>query len=47
MRELKKQGVRGFRIHPATEPVDAWLSSDGMIGAVGGWAPKNAWPCAA
>jgi predicted TIM-barrel fold metal-dependent hydrolase len=30
MRELKKQGVRGFRIHPAQEKVDRWLSSPGM-----------------
>jgi predicted TIM-barrel fold metal-dependent hydrolase len=30
MRELKKQGVRGFRIHPAQEKVDRWLASPGM-----------------
>lgn len=30
MRALKKQGVRGFRIHPGTQAVDAWLSSPGM-----------------
>ena len=30
MRDLKKQGVRGFRIHPAQQPVDPWLSSPGM-----------------
>lgn len=30
MRELKKQGVRGFRIHPGKQPVDTWLASQGM-----------------
>jgi predicted TIM-barrel fold metal-dependent hydrolase len=30
MRELKKQGVRGFRIHPGTQPVEPWLASEGM-----------------
>ncbi|MBI3836730.1 MAG: amidohydrolase family protein [Planctomycetia bacterium] len=30
MRDLKKQGVRGFRIHPAGQDVDRWLSSPGM-----------------
>jgi predicted TIM-barrel fold metal-dependent hydrolase len=30
MRDLKRQGVRGFRIHPATQAVDRWLSSEGM-----------------
>jgi predicted TIM-barrel fold metal-dependent hydrolase len=30
MRALKGQGVRGFRIHPATQPVEPWLSSPGM-----------------
>ena len=30
MRELKTRGVRGFRIHPKTEPVATWLSSDAM-----------------
>ncbi len=30
MRDLKQQGVRGFRIHPGKQPVDAWLSSPGM-----------------
>ncbi len=30
MRDLKKQGVRGFRIHPAKQAVDRWLGSDGM-----------------
>ncbi len=30
MRGLKKQGVRGFRIHPRTETVDTWLGSAGM-----------------
>jgi predicted TIM-barrel fold metal-dependent hydrolase len=32
MRDLKKQGVRGFRIHPAQQPVDRWLFSTGMAG---------------
>jgi predicted TIM-barrel fold metal-dependent hydrolase len=30
MRDLKMQGVRGFRIHPGTEPVDRWIGSDDM-----------------
>ena len=30
MRSLKKQGVRGFRIHPVKQPVDKWLGSAGM-----------------
>lgn len=30
MRELKRQGVRGFRIHPGTRPVADWLGSAGM-----------------
>ena len=30
MRDLRKQGVRGFRIHPAQQPVDRWLGSDAM-----------------
>ncbi|MSU27043.1 MAG: amidohydrolase [Pedosphaera sp.] len=30
MRELAKQGVRGFRINPGSQTVDAWLSSPGM-----------------
>ena len=30
MRELKAHGVRGFRIHPAQQKVDAWLGSPGM-----------------
>jgi predicted TIM-barrel fold metal-dependent hydrolase len=30
MRRLKKQGVRGFRIHPGKQPVEPWLSSPGM-----------------
>ncbi len=30
MRDLKKQGVRGFRIHPAERAVGDWLSSEGM-----------------
>lgn len=30
MRDLKKQGVRGFRIHPDKQAVDAWLGSDSM-----------------
>ncbi len=30
MRELKRQGVRGFRIHPDTRPVEPWLASEGM-----------------
>ena len=30
MRDLKKQGVRGFRIHPAQQPIDRWLFSPEM-----------------
>lgn len=30
MRELAKQGVRGFRIYPRNLPVDRWLGGDGM-----------------
>jgi predicted TIM-barrel fold metal-dependent hydrolase len=30
MRDLKKQGVRGFRIHPGTRPVEPWLFSSEM-----------------
>jgi len=30
IRELKKQGVRGFRIHPGMKPVEPWLTSPGM-----------------
>ena len=30
MRELAKQGVRGFRINPGSQTVDAWLGTPGM-----------------
>jgi predicted TIM-barrel fold metal-dependent hydrolase len=30
MRELKEQGVRGFRIRPGERPRDKWLDGDGM-----------------
>ena len=30
MRELKEQGVRGFRIYPKNSDVEKWLSSDTM-----------------
>ncbi len=30
MRDLKRQGVRGFRIHPARQSVDAWLFAPEM-----------------
>lgn len=30
MRELARQGVRGFRINPGSKAVDAWLGSPGM-----------------
>lgn len=30
MRELKKQGVRGFRIYPKNTPVDKWLDGEGL-----------------
>ncbi len=29
MRELAARGVRGFRIHPGSNPVDAWIGSPG------------------
>ncbi|WP_010584393.1 amidohydrolase family protein [Schlesneria paludicola] len=30
MRDLKKKGVRGFRIYPKDQAIDRWLSTDGM-----------------
>lgn len=30
MRDLKKKGVRGFRIYPDGRPIDQWLSAEGM-----------------
>jgi len=30
MKALKEAGVRGFRINPGAQPVDAWLGSAGM-----------------
>ncbi len=30
MKSLADAGVRGFRIHPATQPIDAWIGSPGM-----------------
>lgn len=30
MKSLAAAGVRGFRIHPATQPVNAWIGSPGM-----------------
>lgn len=30
MHDLKKKGVRGFRIYPKDQPLDRWLSSAGM-----------------
>ena len=30
MRDLAKQGVRGFRIYPRAKPIDRWLSRPGM-----------------
>ena len=30
MRDLARQGVRGFRINPGSQTVDAWLGSPGM-----------------
>ena len=30
MKELKQKGVRGFRIYPKDQPIDRWLSSEGM-----------------
>ena len=30
MRELAKEGVRGFRINPGSQTMDAWLGSPGM-----------------
>lgn len=37
MKELAKQGVRGFRIHPGKTNVEAWIGSPGM---------KEMWKCA-
>jgi predicted TIM-barrel fold metal-dependent hydrolase len=30
MRQLKQQGVRGFRIHPGSRPVEPWLADEAM-----------------
>jgi predicted TIM-barrel fold metal-dependent hydrolase len=30
MKELKQQGVRGFRLYAIQEPFDAWLSNEGL-----------------
>jgi predicted TIM-barrel fold metal-dependent hydrolase len=30
MKSLATDGVRGFRIHPAAQPIDAWINSSGM-----------------
>lgn len=30
MKDLRSQGVRGFRIHPGKQTVDGWLGSSGM-----------------
>jgi predicted TIM-barrel fold metal-dependent hydrolase len=43
MQALRKQGVRGFRINPAAQPVEKWLGSEGMaqmwrVGAAEGLA---------
>lgn len=38
MRDLAKQGVRGFRINPGSQPIDAWLGTPGMA---------EMWRCAA
>jgi len=38
MRDLARQGVRGFRISPGSQNVDAWLGSPGMA---------EMWKCAA
>lgn len=37
MKELAKQGVRGFRIHPGKTNVEAWIGSPGM---------QEMWKCA-
>ncbi|MGD9721120.1 MAG: amidohydrolase [Pirellulales bacterium] len=46
MRELKRQGVRGFRIHPGTEAVEPWLASDAMAALWHQGANENLAMCA-
>jgi predicted TIM-barrel fold metal-dependent hydrolase len=46
MRDLKRQGVRGFRIHPGALPVDPWLSSPGMAAMWKLGADENLAMCA-
>lgn len=46
MRDLKGQGVRGFRIHPAKEPVESWLGSEAMAAMWGHGADENLAMCA-
>ncbi len=45
MRSLRKQGVRGFRIHPGSDPVDMWLGSDAMAAFWGYGADENLAMC--
>jgi len=46
MRGLKQQGVRGFRIHPAQQTVDAWLFSPAMATMWKTGADENLAMCA-
>ena len=46
VRELKRQGVHGFRIHPAKQPVERWLSSPGMAALWKLGADENLAMCA-
>ena len=46
MRGLKRQGVRGFRIHPAAESVESWLGSDDMAAMWGYGGDENLAMCA-
>ncbi len=46
MRDLKKQGVRGFRIHPGSEPVEPWLADDAMAAFWRHGAEENLAMCA-
>ncbi|MEX2112378.1 MAG: amidohydrolase family protein [Pirellulales bacterium] len=46
MRELKQQGVRGFRIHPENEPAKPWLADDAMAAFWRHGADENLAVCA-
>jgi predicted TIM-barrel fold metal-dependent hydrolase len=45
MKLLKSKGVRGFRIYPKDQPIDRWLSSDGMRAMWDAGADQNLAMC--